>query len=56
VLYVASGGYVSRLVGAGTHTSDWVSYDLDMDKHEEGISALYVRGDTLWVATSYSTE
>jgi photosystem II stability/assembly factor-like uncharacterized protein len=33
-----------------------VSYDLELNKPEEGISALYVCGDTLWVATTYFTE
>lgn len=56
VLYVASDGFISKWVGGGARASDWVSYDLELDKPEEGISALWARGDTLWVATSYSTE
>ena len=55
VLYVASGEGVSKLIGGGAHASDWVTYDLELDKPEEGISALWVRGDTLWVTTTYST-
>ncbi len=56
VLYVASGDCISRLIGAGERASDWVSYDLELNKPEEGISAFWVRGDTLWVATTYSIE
>ncbi|MFH1006948.1 MAG: hypothetical protein V1800_05505 [Candidatus Latescibacterota bacterium] len=54
-LYVASGGFLSKLIGEGQNASDWVSYDLELGEEEEGISALWVQGDTIWVATSYAT-
>ena len=54
-IWVAVGDRISKLVGSGERAADWETYTYGPDLPDEDISALWVRGDTIWIASSYPT-
>ena len=56
-LWVGTDGGVSRLkpFQSGQWATDWDSYGVDQGIGHEGVSALAVSGDTVWIATVHDT-
>lgn len=54
-IWVAVGPKLSKLVGSGERSADWKTYTYGASFPEEDISALWVHGDTIWVASWYPT-